>query len=219
MRARLVACLVSLVIPSCGLLAALRGGDSIGQEMDLSRIPGALGAWSVGQEDRLSLEAEQMLEPDGYVFRRYDREGEAPIWLYVGLYSKSNGFGTGAHTPDACYPAQGFEVTAQQSVSVTVAPGQVMRARLLRTERRERTEYVLYWFQPAARWPMAEGVEQVLRVWDAISGSPRYAFVRLSVAFEARQGQRPDSSEQVLSEFGARVAPHIRAALNPITGR
>jgi len=212
-RGRFVACLVSLVLPSCGLWAVFSSGRADVREVDPSRIPSVLGVWSVGAEDRLSADAEQMLEPDSYVFRRYDRSGGESVWLYVGLYGKSDGLGTGAHTPDTCYPAQGFEVTAQEAVAVPVGSEQQVRARLLRTERQGQVEHVLYWFQPATRWPVAEGIEQFLRVWDAVTGNSHYAFVRVSVALDSRQHE-----PQTLSEFAAQIAPHVRASLNPRTG-
>jgi hypothetical protein len=69
---------------------------------------------------------------------------------------------------------------------------------------------VLYWFQPAGRWPLGAALEQLARVLDALAGRPQYAFVRLSAPADARFDGAGD-----LAEFAARVARPIRAALAP----
>ena len=65
---------------------------------------------------------------------------------------------------------------------------------------------VLYWFQPARRWPRAGVLERILQVLDAASGQTQYAFVRLS---SARDGS--GQSEAELMEFASALAPSIRA--------
>jgi hypothetical protein len=67
---------------------------------------------------------------------------------------------------------------------------------------------VLYWFQPAGRWPGGAAVEQLLRIFDAIAGRPQYAFVRLSAP--GRSDLEPTAD---LADFAARIAGSVRDAL------
>jgi hypothetical protein len=73
-------------------------------------------------------------------------------------------------------------------------------------QRLNREQAVLYWFQPASRWPKAGALEQLFQVFDAASGRPQYAFVRLS---NPRDGS--GQSEADLMEFASALAPAIRA--------
>lgn len=210
MKLRLVLAWIALVLPSAGLALALQWSASEASDVDLNRIPHAIDGWVVAQEDELDTEAKEMLEPDGYVFRRYDDASGTSLWAFVSFYRRQAGqLGKGAHSPEVCYPAQGFEITGQAPITIPIDPEQRLRARMLRTERDGRVEHVIYWFQPASRWPRSESAEQMLRVLDAIQGTPQYAFVRISVT------TGPDDPEpESLRGFATSLAPHVRAALN-----
>jgi len=177
-------------------------------------LPDAIGPWALVEEERLSAEHFAMLTPDSYVWRLYEAEGRAPIWAYVAVYAGRAGYDAGAHDPEVCYPAQGWEILDSRPVSVSLARGEVLRARHLAAHRGSARQSVLYWFQPAARWPVDAAVEQLARVLDAVAGRPQYAFVRL-----AAPADRDLDGERDLAEFAARIAGPIRAALEVGRGR
>jgi hypothetical protein len=101
-----------------------------------------------------------------------------------------------------------FDVVAGAAhAALTAFPGW-KGARLLAAHRGSAKQSVLYWFQPAGRWPAGAAVEQLARVFDAVAGRPQYAFVRL-----AAPGDASLDDERDLAEFAAQIARPIRAAL------
>lgn len=49
------------------------------------------------------------------------------------------------HSPEICYPAQGFAVTSKAKAAIQVGPGSLIPVRQLRTEAPGRVEPVTYW--------------------------------------------------------------------------
>ena len=69
---------------------------------------------------------------------------------------------------------------------------------------------VVYWFQPARRWPATRAAEELLRIFDAVTGNPQYAFVRVS-SLDPKGTARDD-----LIELVAELAPRIRAEVEAL---
>lgn len=170
-------------------------------------LPRQLGPWVASGDEELEAWILEEAGPDAYVMRRYQREGAAPVWLYVGLYARWSGFGRAPHSPEGCYPSAGWEILDRLPVDVSAAAGERFRASLLEVHQSGREQAVLYWFQPPGRWPSDGTVEQLLRARDAVSGRPQFAFVRLA----APRVDAEDPSS--LFELAGLVAPHIRVAV------
>ena len=210
-RLRLAATLLSLLIP--GLLLArwtLAIRTPIGP-ISTPALPSQAGAWTATREERLEPEALAIIEPDAHIMRLYEAPGRTPIWIYVGVYAGRAGYAAGAHDPEVCYPAFGWEVLASRFVEVPLDASDRMHATLLKVHNNNRTETVLYWFQPSGRWSAPGAVEQLTRIWDAAAGRPQYAFVRLS-------GPSEDGpiAERDLTAFARAIAPALRAAVDGI---
>ncbi len=86
-----------------------------------------------------------------------------------------------------------------------------MHTTLLEVHNANRKQGVLYWFQPAGRWPTANAAEQLLLLLDALSGRPQYAFVRISSPI----GMETEA-ERDLVEFASELAPSIRAVVEEL---
>ena len=167
--------------------------------------------WRATAEDRLGAETLAMIEPDAYLLRRYDAPGRTPIWLYVGVYASRAGYGKGAHDPEVCYPAQGWEIMQSELFDVPLMDGNTLATRHLEAYQGLAKESVLYWFQPAERWPAQAATEQLLRVLDAARGHPQYAFVRLSGPTDGGPTAVRD-----LAEFAAEIAASIRTVVDEV---
>jgi EpsI family protein len=205
---RLAAVLLALLLPAFGLLSwtlamARAGGGVVPLE-----LPERLGQWSALGDEELAPDALALVEPDSYVLRLYGAPGRASIWVYAAVYSGRSGYGKGAHDPEVCYPAQGWEILRSREVSVPVNTAERFHARALDVHKSSRESVVLYWFQPARRWSATLWVEELLRLADAVQGRPQYAFVRLATPAGAG-----DASERELTELASDLAPAIRAAL------
>jgi len=207
-RGRLVAVAAALLPPGLLLGAWLRAGAIETGYASLS-LPRQLGPWVATEDQRLDPEILEQIGPDAHLLRLYEAPGRSVVWIYLGLYAGRGGYQKAAHEPEVCYPAQGWEVLGSRTVEIEVgAPGPAtLRAKLLDAHRDLEKEAVLYWFQPAGRWPAQGALEEILRIGDAIGGRPQYAFARLS----APAGDRvPASTEEDLVEFARLVAPTIR---------
>jgi hypothetical protein len=87
--------------------------------------------------------------------------------------------------------------------------GKDLHAQQLRFSKGLARQAVLYWFQPARRWPVNMGAEQLLRILDALEGRPQYAFVRLSAPSTG-------TSASDLAEFAVEIAPAIRGLVDRV---
>jgi EpsI family protein len=203
--ARLAAVLVALALP--GVVVASRMlAPAEPRILSLEGVPSELPDYGVIAEQPLDPDALELLDPDDYLQRLYAPEQGDPVWLYVGLYS---GLGAlGAHDPDVCYPAQGWDVKSRWDVTVQVPGGEDVGAEMLLVTRRGQSQLVLYWFDGARRWSGFTVRAQLMRIYDSLRGSPQYGFVRLSAHFSGE-----DVPEEELHRLAAQLAPHIRRAL------
>jgi EpsI family protein len=193
--------LLSVSLPSTGLWLSSRSARPLA--FPLARLDPVEAVWARTADEPLAPEVLAQVRPDAYVHRGYvDPEG-SPIWLYLGLYS---GLGSeGAHNPEVCYPAQGWEVIEARSTWIPVGERDRFRARLVRVGQGSRTEWVLWWFQPVGRWTLGDAAEQLMRVYDGVRGRAQYGFVRLSTP--ALEGER---AQEALVRFAAALAPRVR---------
>jgi EpsI family protein len=204
-RLRLAASLCAVIGPGLLMGNWLVASATAAGAVDQPELPARVAEWIAAEDEQLDAEALAVIEPDAHVLRRYESEHDAPIWVYVGLYAGRAGYGRGAHDPEVCYPAQGWEIMESEPVSLAVADG-ALAGRRLTAQRDGRQEAVIYWFQPAGRWPRSGGLEQIWRVGDAVQGRSQYAFVRLSAPVV--RGSVPD-----LAAFARALAPDLRAAV------
>lgn len=207
---RLAAVLIALLIPAAILGSWRFGAASSPSAAQRSiAIPDRVGSWAATDEAELDPESLALIAPDTYAFRLYEAPGRPPIWLYVGLYLGRAGHGKGAHDPEICYPAQGWEIIRTERRRLDLGNADALSASALTVELQGVRTAVLHWFQPAGRWPRGNTSEQILRLWDAVTNRPQYAFVRLSAVHA--QGRSGEEEREALREFGARIAPAIRA--------
>ena len=207
-RTRLATSLAAVLVPALLLGSWTQARRTDDTRVPTLRIPERIGPWTSVAEDALNEAALGQIRPDAYRLRAYAAPGRAPIWLYVGLYGGRGGGAKGAHDPEVCYPAQGWEILQSGPRAIVLEDFAVVHAAALRVHHQRRRQSVLYWFQPAGRWPEPPALDQLYRVFDALVGRPQYAFVRLS-AGEDDAGQ----ADADLAEFAALAAPSLRAAV------
>jgi len=186
-------------------------------EFQPARIPARLGEFALDREDALPEDVRAMLSPEAYVFRLYARPDGAPVWAYVAFY---DGVGaSGAHDPEVCYPAQGWDVVGLHDRELDLASGDRLHAHYLAATQGPSEELVLYWFQPPERWPAAPRVEPWLRALDGIAGRSRYAFVRLSTRVLPSVPDAVPAAEAELGALARELAEPVRAAVRGATTR
>jgi EpsI family protein len=177
-RLRLGGVLLALLVPGASLVAwSFAEGPSM--QVSPSAMPSRLGPWSGGPEQELDERIRETLGPSSYIARTYEAPGRTPVGLYLGFYTGRMGESKAPHDPEVCYPAAGWETVATRPVEVSVPGGGILHAHFVEAHLREARQLVLYWFQPAARWPRPALAEEVMFLADAVLGRPQYAYVRL----------------------------------------
>jgi EpsI family protein len=208
-RVRLSLLAIAFLVPGLVLARWLSGGGLEGAPLSLPVLSESLGPWKMAAERSMADSDVALLQPDAYFVRRYEAPGRTPIWAYVAMYASRAAYGKGAHDPEVCYPAQGWEIVGSRSVELPLSNQETLRVKLLDAQQSRSQQAVLYWFQPAQRWPASAAVEQLVRVFDALAGRPQYAFVRLS----APRGQGPAAARD-LAEFATHISWPVRVAVS-----
>jgi len=209
--ARLAAVLVALFLPLAThqLIAERAHGVA---RFDLARIPDRLGALALAEQQELPADVLAMISPDAHALRLYADGHGSGIWAYLAFYSGTGA--VGAHDPQVCYPAQGWDIAALRSREVVLADGKSLTGKLLAANLGGEQELVFYWFQPAGRWPRPALLELGLRGLDALAGRSHYAFVRLSTRLPARDAAQQSAAEERLVDAARALAPAVRATID-----
>lgn len=146
--------------------------DAVGTPKYADIIPASFGDWQMleiparavvnpVQEERLM---ELYTETLG---RAYVHKPTGRFLMLSVAYGKDQSTDTQIHTPDACYPSQGFKVESREHHDIKIAGGMVPTVRLLTTMGAQRTEPLTYF----------------IRVGDGLArGSKERNLARLSMA-------------------------------------
>lgn|GEM_PF-2450587 len=208
-RSLLIATLIALLLPGALLWRWTRAPETRTPYPETTPLPSEVGPWHATEQRRLADDVFEMIEPDSYLMQLYEAPGRTPIWLYIGVYAGRTSYGKGAHDPEVCYPAQGWDVLHSESFEVRLGGSELLHTKSIEARRGALLEDVLYWFQPAMRWPEAGAGERLMRVLDAVNGRPQYAFVRLSGPNDGGATAKRD-----LADFAARIARPVRAVVD-----
>jgi len=172
----------------------------------LGTFPEEIGDWR-GEDVPLRPGEEAMLRADFNLQRRYRKPLSQPIWLYVGYYGTDRG-GHPEHTPDVCYPANGWRTVHQ--ATITIDPPRGLRAHEFVAEQTDVQELVLYWYRSGHRTGILGSLGQAAdRVRGRLlEGRADGALVRISTRFTdhdevAARGQ--------LLEFATALDPLLEA--------
>lgn len=152
-RRRLQALTVALLMVASAGIATWRRptvhlADQIGQPNLQTLFPRAFGQWRVAPGHTPILPAPDVQAALDAIYNQViaqtyvNAAGEA-IMLSV-AYGGDQSDGMSAHRPEACYPAQGFNVTSNQVGRLRLGPRDIPVRRLM-TQRDWRYEPVTYW--------------------------------------------------------------------------
>jgi EpsI family protein len=122
--------------------------DLIGKPELESLFPRQFGPWRIDVRMAVVLPAPDVQAQLDAIYnqvlsRTYVNAAGQRIMLSV-AYGGDQSDGTSAHRPEVCYPAQGFEITANTK-SVQQAAGGTLAVRRLMSRRNGRNEPITYW--------------------------------------------------------------------------
>jgi len=110
---------------------------------NLNELPLKVGDWQGQDVPQTNLEVFILLEPEYYVFRRYERGDGRHLWLSLIGSRKSKSF----HPPQICYVADGWR-TDVSSEPIPVGDGELYALKVI-ASKGQATHVVLYFFL----WP------------------------------------------------------------------
>jgi len=144
-----------------------------------------------------------MLDADYNLQRTYVHPVGGVVWFYVGYYGTERG-GRPEHTPDWCYPSNGWDILEQRVVNV----GGERRANEFVVRREGSTRLVHFWYQSSRRSGLLGGIDQTLdRLLSRLSsGRADGSLVRLSTPIEDGEV----AARQRLISFGQQMEPLLR---------
>jgi exosortase D (VPLPA-CTERM-specific) len=202
------------VFASLGVLAILAVASMLLVKLDeivpshrlLLDFPMQVGRW---QGTPLSMERQYLdvLKLDDYLLADYVAGDAKPVNLYVGYYATQRK-GRTPHSPAACIPGGGWEISSIETVEIrgasAGAPGFRVNRALI--QKGSDKQVVFYWFKQRNRLLAEESLVKVYLFWDALTKRRSDgALVRLVAPVTA--GDAEEAVDRRLFEFAGLVAP------------
>lgn len=148
-------------------------------------IPKRLGAWTFVTASGLVLPPRDETETmtyDQVLTRVYATEdGDPPVMLMIAYGGGQTGIFQ-VHRPEACYPAQGFQLRDRQSVPIPIGHQRAVNATFWSAQSDVRNEQLLYWTRIGSYFPESWAAEHVAIIRSNLAMQlPDGVLVRMSV--------------------------------------
>lgn len=173
-----------------------------------AEFPSSLGRWN-GTMQRLEPEYLQLLKLDDYILAEFSDGKSLPINLYVSYYA-SQANGNSAHSPRACIPGDGWEISdfRTQDLGRVDYKGLRMRVNRVVIGKGENRQLVYYWFQQRGRVETDEYVVKLNIFRDAVTRRRSDgAMVRLVARL--RPGEPEQLADNLLEQFSHALVPAL----------
>jgi EpsI family protein len=209
--------LLALMLLSAGLSAALHPTIFLADErapMDMaSMVPTAFGDW----HEQLEMSA-QIINPQqkelldkiySQTLSRTNVNSQGYRIMLSLAYGKNQSKSLEIHSPDICYPAQGFAVADKQKATLTLL-GAPIAATRIETNLGRRHEPVTYWTVVGARVTKSNVDKRLLGLRYAIAGRiPDGILVRIS-SIDATTDNAYAMQNQFAADLMQSIAPENR---------
>lgn len=135
-------------------------------------VPGAFGAWTSRDETDLVAPAEGDLADRLYsetvmrIYRKPDADVEVMMLL---AYGDTQSDQLQLHRPETCYPAFGYQITANRPSDIDLGGASVPGRRLIAAVG-ARQECILYWSRLGEEFPADSGEQRASRLRAAMRG-------------------------------------------------
>lgn len=184
--------------------------QSVGLRQPLSTIPQVIDGWQGSSRafDPMTLNNAGV---DEYIMRLYNKQGNEPIWVYIGFY-RSQQVGHTIHSPRHCYPGSGWEPISKgkRMIRIYSAPYGRIEVNRYIVQNGPKKQLVYYWFHSRGRNITNEYLEKIYLVLDTIfkrrnDGS----LIRISIGIQRSERE----SEDILEAFIDRLYPYMLCSL------
>jgi exosortase D (VPLPA-CTERM-specific) len=179
--------------------------ETIPSRTSFAQYPNVIGPWT-GRREALEPIYLDELKLDDYYLSDLTRGAEAPINLYIAWYDTQRA-GRSAHSPAACLPAGGWQITSltHQSLPGIRAGRDALRVNRALIQLGNQRQLVYYWFQQRGRVITNEYMVKWYLFWDALTRNRTDgALVRLVVP--VLPGEPVGAADRQLTQFAAAAA-------------
>jgi exosortase D (VPLPA-CTERM-specific) len=173
-----------------------------------AEFPSSLKHWR-GAPQRLEPEYLSLLKLDDYILAEYSDGKSLPVNLYVSYYA-SQANGNSAHSPRACIPGDGWEISAFTERELGLVDDKGLRLRVNRVviSKGENRQLVYYWFQQRGRTETNEYMVKLNIFRDAVTRHRSDgAMVRLVARL--RPGEPESVADALLEDFARVLLPEL----------
>jgi EpsI family protein len=208
MRTRLIGLIVVLAITLVGVRAASRSRNSLERLPDWGAVPYELDGW-IGKD--ATFDPVYGSDPsDTNLLRVYSRRGEPPIIVYVGFY-KDLATILEVHTPELCYPAQGWAIRSVGHSGSGQFRGQPISAKEIMADKNGTKRLVTWWYNAGSK-PFETRLRYVygMLLMSTFTGRRDGSLVRIETPIGA--GGETAATAQI-EEFRSSFLPALDSAL------
>jgi len=147
---------------------------------------------------------------DSTLFRFYTKGDQPPVIVYVGFYSDLSAI-LDVHTPELCYPAQGWRISAVQRVQLGFFRDARIPAKEMIAEKYDAKRLVMWWYLSGSK-PIDTRIRYVyaMLLLSSFTGRTDGSMVRLETPLDAT-GE--PAAQARIQEFEASFVTSLEKAL------
>jgi EpsI family protein len=208
MRNRLIGLILVLAITLIGVRAASKSRTSLERLPDWGAVPYEIDGW-IGSD--AAFDPVYGSDPsDTSLLRVYSRQGKPPIVVYVGFY-KDLATILEVHTPELCYPAQGWAIRSVGRSSGGQFRGQPISAKEILADKNGTKRLVTWWYNAGSK-PFETRIRYVygMLLMSTITGRRDGSLVRIETPIGT--GDEAAANERI-EEFRKSFLPSLEKAL------
>lgn len=182
--------------------------DAAPERQNFASFPATIGEWE-GNPDTLESIIQERLEFDDYIISNYRDDSGRFINLYIAYYGEQRK-GASIHSPRACLPGGGWEISSLEDHAVegAISGGKTLVVNRVLIRKDEVAQLVYYWFKQRDRNETSEFLIKWWLFWDAlIKNRTDGALIRLTTVL--LPGEDIETAEERLSRFTRLAYPNI----------
>ena len=161
-----------------GLLLSLSQAEPLIPRKSFAEFPLTIGDRWQGKELGIEQKILDVLKLNDYMMRVYiprelikdseNRNGLAPVYLYVGYY-QSQRTGATYHSPKNCLPGAGWQFVDSEQIPVMLARGDAPVINKVVIQKGLDKQIILYWYQDRGRIIASEYSAKGFLIWDSMT--------------------------------------------------
>jgi len=171
-------------------------------------FPTSFGSWTSQEVQFDTKLLKSWLGTDSIVFRTYTNiSKDYTITLYIAFYPSINAADK-AHSPEVCYPGQGWTIKGDASTKIIIL-GKPVKVKRLIIEKGQEHELVYSWWQTADAIYAQNSTYHLAQIFQSVKSTDSSSiWVRVSASIEKENGINKNN-EKSIQAFCNDAAPQL----------